>query len=97
MTPDVMLGKDGYPIPQTKDRHTFKATCPICIDGNTNIKIAKNGNWVVKCPSCSIILYLNSVTSINLFRGLQSLLNDNPEYQVMHAANVVKNAPDYGD
>jgi hypothetical protein len=94
---DAILGRDGYPVPQSKDRKVFKATCPVCIDGNANIRVSKSGNWIVKCGNCSVILYLNSITSINLFRGLQSLLDAYPEYQVSHVANIVRHAPDYGE
>jgi len=92
------LGPDGFPIPQVKkltDR--FACVCPICTSGNATMKVAKNGNWLVRCPSCVIHLYLNDTISINLFRGLQRVFNEDPAFQVAFAAKVVSKAPSEGE
>ena len=98
MSPKVMIGEDGYPIPKfdQKLKNKFICICPICVGANANLSVAKTGNWIVRCPSCSIILYLNDLTSINLFRGLQQFLDANPEHQVAHTAGIVQYAPDEG-
>ena len=90
------LGADGYPIPEQQLRDAYKVTCPICVSGDANMRVSKNQNWVVRCPSCSIILYLNSVQSINLFRGFQKMINNDAAYQVEHTKKIVDNAPDWG-
>jgi hypothetical protein len=64
---------------------------------SANMKVAKSGNWIVRCPLCSTIIYLNDITSINLFRGLQKFLNDNPEHQVAHTTGIVTHAPMDGE
>jgi len=96
LTPTI-IGDDGYPIPQVnRQKDRFACICPICIGATANMSIAKSGNWVVRCPSCTMILYLNDVTSINLFRGLQKLFTANPEHQIAHATGIVQHAPDEG-
>jgi hypothetical protein len=91
-----MLGSDGYPVPEVQRKNSYKVTCPICVSGDANMSVSKKGNWIVRCGTCSIILYLNSLQSINLFRGFQKVINDNPEYQVSHTQLIVENAPDIG-
>jgi len=92
-----IIGKDGFPIPDVKkDLDRYTCVCPICMGANANMKVAKTGNWIVRCPSCSIILYLNDSISINLFRGLQTFLNNNPEHQVAHTTGLIAHAPDEG-
>ena len=91
------IGKDGFPIPnKTNLKEKFTCICPICIGANANMSVAKSGNWIVRCPTCQCILYLNDTTSINLFRGLQAFLNSNPEHQVAHTTGIIVNAPDEG-
>ena len=90
------LGADGYPIPETKKSDHFSVTCPICMSGDANMRVSKSNNWIVRCPTCVITLYLNSVQSINLFRGLQAVVNKDPSYQVEHTRRIVENAPDRG-
>ena len=90
------LGADGYPIPEVKLKDAYKVTCPICISGDANMSVAKNENWIIRCPSCLITLYLNSVQSINLFRGFQKMINSDAAYQVEHTKRIVDNAPDWG-
>jgi len=90
------LGADGYPVPEVQVRDSFKVTCPICVSGDASMRVAKNKNWIVLCPACLSILYLNSVQSINLFRGFQSMINNDPEYQVEHTRRIVESAPDWG-
>jgi|DEB0MinimDraft_10_1074344.scaffolds.fasta_scaffold227016_1 hypothetical protein len=93
-----ILGGDGFPIPnvkKTKDRYTV--ICPICMGAHATMKVARNGNWIIRCPSCVSQLYLNDTVSINLFRGLQTFLNDNPEHQVAHTTGLIKYAPQDGE
>lgn len=96
--PKVIIGDDGYPIPQTtlKAQEKFICICPICIGANARMSVAKTGNWIVRCASCSIILYLNDITSMNLFRGLQSFLEADPQHQVTHTTGIIQHAPDEG-
>jgi hypothetical protein len=96
MNSNYRLGDDGYPVPEKPNNGTFKCSCPICMDGGANLSISKKNNWIVRCPTCSIILYLNSITSINLFRGLQRFIDVDPEHQVKHTAGIVRYAPDIG-
>jgi hypothetical protein len=91
-----ILGEDGFPIPQPKRTDRFLCVCAICMGADANMKVAKNGNWIVRCPTCKTILYLNDLTSINLFRGLQAFLNADPEHQVRHTTGIVAHAPDAG-
>jgi hypothetical protein len=93
-----MIGDDGFPIPSRKKLtdDSFTCVCPICMSGDATMKVAKTGNWNIRCHNCKILLYLNSVTSINLFRGLQSFLNEDPEHQVRHTAGLIAHAPDEG-
>jgi len=90
------LGADGYPVPEVKLRDAYKMTCPICMSGDANMTVTKTQNWIVRCPSCVIVLYLNSIQSINLLRGFQTTMNNNPEYQVEHTRRIVENTPDWG-
>ena len=94
----VIIGDDGYPIPQAtlKAQDKFICICPICVGANARMSVAKTGNWIVRCGSCSIILYLNDLTSMNLFRGLQSFLEADPQHQVAHTAGIIQHAPDEG-
>lgn len=93
----ALIGDDGYPIPEkVKVKDRFAAICPICIGATASMSVAKNGNWIVRCPSCACILYLNDTTSINLFRGLQRFLDESPDHQVAHTAGIIQHAPDEG-
>ena len=92
----ALLGNDGFPVPVKKDRNKYTCVCPICIGANASLSTTKTGSWIVRCPACSIILYLNDITSINLFRGLQKFLNEDPDHQVRHTAGIVSYAPDEG-
>lgn len=93
----TMIGDDGFPIPQkVKSKERFTSICPICIGANANMSVAKNGNWIVRCPTCACIIYLNDTTSINLFRGLQAFFSKDPHHQVMHTAGIIQHAPDEG-
>ena len=92
-----VIGEDGFPIPKVKNaKERYTVICPICMGANANMKVAKNGNWIIRCPTCVSQLYLNDSVSINLFRGLQRFLNDNPEHQVAHTAGLISYAPDEG-
>jgi len=91
------IGKDGYPIPKVKDTGRFSCLCIICLGATATLKEAKSGNWIVKCPSCSTITYLNSITSINLFRGFQAYMENNPQNQVLHSQGIIEHAPNEGE
>lgn len=92
------IGPDGFPVPKVKQvSDRYACICPICTSGNATMKVAKNGNWLVRCPSCVLMLYLNETTSINLFRGIQRVFNENPEFQMNFAAQVVAKAPVDGE
>lgn len=96
-----IIGDDGFPIPKQiienkQKRGTFMCVCPICMSGDATMRVAKTGNWNVRCYNCKTLMYLNDVTSINLFRGLQSFLNADPDHQVRHTAGIVAHAPDEG-
>lgn len=93
-----IIGKDGFPIPSQNFSKpgTYMCVCPICICADASMKVAKTGNWNVRCYNCKTLMYLNDVTSINLFRGLQAFLNADPEHQVRHTAGIVMHAPDEG-
>lgn len=92
------IGPDGFPVPQVKQaRDRYSCVCPICTSGLATMKVAKNGNWLIRCPSCVILLYLNETTSINLFRGIQRVFNEDPDFQVAFAAKVVSKAPSEGE
>jgi len=92
-----ILGEDGFPIPQAKKTDRFMCLCPICIGADANMKVAKSGNWIVRCPTCKTVLYLNDLTSINLFRGMQAFMNADPDHQVRHTAGIVSYAPNSGE
>ena len=93
----VRLGRDGYPVPHTtKPKSSFSCVCPICMGADSTISVTKTGNWIVRCPSCCIVMYLNDVMSINLFRGLQKFLDEEPEHQVRHTSGILRHAPDEG-
>ena len=92
------IGPDGFPVPKVKQvSDRYACICPICTSGNATMKVAKNGNWLVRCPSCVLMLYLNETTSINLFRGIQRVFNENPEFQMNFATQVVAKAPVDGE
>ncbi|MHA1961405.1 MAG: hypothetical protein ACW99U_14380 [Candidatus Thorarchaeota archaeon] len=96
-TANLRLAEDGFPVPVVNRLKTsYSCICPICTSADATMKVSKSGNWVVRCPRCVIILYLNDVTSINLFRGLQSYFATEPAAQVGHAAKLVEFAPDEG-
>jgi hypothetical protein len=61
------------------------------------MKQVKYGNWQIKCGHCMIVLFLNSTMSMNLFRGMQTFFNDNPQHQITHTEGIVRNAPNEGD
>ena len=94
-----IIGSDGFPVPQEKKqaKGTYICICPICMSGDASMKVARTGNWNVRCYSCKTLMYLNSPTSINLFRGLQSFLNADPQHQVAHTAGIVSYAPNEGE
>ena len=94
-----IIGEDGFPVPLQKnqqDKGTYMCICPICMSANAQMKVAKTGNWNVRCYNCKMLMYLNDITSINLFRGLQTFLNADPEHQVRHTTGLVAHAPDEG-
>jgi len=93
-----IIGEDGFPIPEKKtDRKgSFICICAICMGANATMKVAKTGNWIVRCYNCKTLMYLNDVTSINLFRGLQTFLEQNPEHQITHTTGILTHAPDEG-
>ena len=95
---NIRIGEDGFPIPDDTKRvqNKFLCICPICQGANAHVKLAKSVNYVVRCPSCSIMLYLNDNLSVNLFRGMQAYFNAHPEKQVEHTRNIVAFAPDVG-
>mgnify|MGYP005635251723 CR=1 FL=1 len=93
------LGEDGFPVPARKGKggkETFICICPICMSADASMKVAKTGNWNIRCYTCKTMIYLNDVTSINLFRGLQGFLSADPEHQVRHTAGLLAYAPDEG-
>ena len=47
--PRVIIGDDGYPIPQAplKAQDKFICICPICVGANARMSVAKTGNWIV--------------------------------------------------
>lgn len=94
-----IIGEDGFPIPSKKktENGSYVCVCPICMSADGVMKVAKTGNWNVRCYNCKTLMYLNSVTSINLFRGLQAFLNHDPEHQVRHTAGLVAYAPNEGE
>jgi hypothetical protein len=94
-----IIGDDGFPIPSKKKEGngSYMCVCPICMNGDATMKVAKTGNWNVRCYNCKTLMYLNDVISINLFRGLQAFLNADPEHQVRHTAGLIAHAPDEGD
>jgi hypothetical protein len=93
----LIVGDDGYPVPEVKKtRERFACICPICVGATANMSVAKSGNWIIRCPACTSIIYLNDVTSINLFRGLQRFLDAEPDHQLRHATGIVGYAPDEG-
>ena len=73
----VIIGDDGYPIPQPtlKAQDKFICICPICVGANARMSVAKTGNWIVRCGSCSIILYLNDLTSMDFNLSSKQTLN----------------------
>ena len=91
-----MLGSDGYPRPMNTQKQSYKVTCCVCISGDAAMDVTKKQNWVIRCRACNCIIYLNSPSSINLFRGFQTLLNADPAYQITHTRKIVENAPDAG-
>lgn len=94
----TLIGNDGYPIPNpAKVKDKFACICPICIGATASMSVAKTGNWIVRCPNCSIILYLNDTTSINLFRGFQQFLDNSPEHQMAHTTGIIQYAPNEGE
>jgi len=95
----MLIGKDGFPIPDSTQRKTDKyiCICPICVGANAFAKSIKNGNWQVKCANCMTVMFLNSATSINLFRGMQKLFNSDPQHQIKHTEGIVGYAPSEGD
>ena len=93
------MGKDGFPIPKPNQQmlNRYTCLCPVCIGANATMTVAKNANWVVRCPTCQIILYLNDITSMNLFRGFQKFFDNDPEHQVAHTAGIIKYEVKKGD
>ena len=89
------IGEDGFPVPQktAKKLNRFSCICPICMSADATVKLAKSVNYIVRCPTCCINLYLNDSVSINLFRGMQRFYSANPEAQVEYTANIVSYAP----